>query len=122
MRETCSEGKISAVKPGSAIAASLICPEPLLDFQEVPKSSRIQLKIFPYMNFIAFLKKRKQKTVYHNCLIDTSKHIHMYDLSFGCFSQFVIFLELFLSFLGKVSEIFYFAKTLVRLGKIISIS
>lgn len=61
VRETCSEGKIPAVKPGNANAASLICPEPLLDFQELHKSSRMQFQIFPYMNFIALQKKKENK-------------------------------------------------------------
>lgn len=42
VKETCSEGKIPAVKPDNAHAASPICPEPLLDFREFPKSSTIQ--------------------------------------------------------------------------------
>lgn len=62
VRETCGEGKIPAVKPGNDNATSLICPEPLLDFQQFPKSNRIQFRIFAYMNFIALHKKKKKFT------------------------------------------------------------
>lgn len=46
----------------------------------------------------------------------------MHALSFWMLLSFVLYLELLVSLLGKVSEISSFAKTLVKLRKAISIS
>lgn len=45
VRETCSEGKVSAQNPGNASTASFTCPEILLKLQQFPKATRIQLHI-----------------------------------------------------------------------------
>lgn len=112
MRETCSDGEIPAVKSGNASATFLTCPEYLLEALTFPQrqTSTNSHKLF------ATLKTNKEANKKLSFPIPQQFYrISVSTLSFGCF--FHLYLELFVSFLGKVREMSSFAKTIVRLGK-----